>query len=138
LGLGPAADAGQRRATSWPETIVAGLDIAFVVIAAIVAIAVGAPALGAIVGAGVWLLQRVVAVIDRNWAERQRTPRNQVTISLFERFGRIWLMAGAIVAAGVIGGRADGLTCAVFVCAAYTISFVIKLFSGPPEPRTAA
>jgi hypothetical protein len=101
-----------------------------------VAIAAGAPALGAVIGAGVWILQRIVAFVDRRWADSMRTPRQQVTVSLFERFGRIWLLAGGIIAAGLIGGRRDGLTAALFVFVAYTVVFVIKLFSGPPEARS--
>jgi uncharacterized MAPEG superfamily protein len=131
------AGAAVRRQTTW-AAVIGGLDIALVVIAAIVAIVAGAPALGAVIGAGVWILQRIVAVVDRRWADRMREPRNQVTVNLFERFGRIWLLAAGIVVAGVVGGRPDGLTCAIFVFAAYTFVFVIKLFSGPPEPRSAA
>jgi membrane protein YqaA with SNARE-associated domain len=111
------------------------LDVPLVVVAAVVAIAAGAPVLGSVIGAGVWLLNRVVAVVDRRWADGMRTPRQQVTITLFERFGRIWLLAAGIIVAGVAGGRSDGLTAALFVFGAYTFVFVIKLFSGPPEPR---
>ncbi len=122
-----------------PTALLLGnLDVVLVVVAAIVVIAVGAPALGAVLGAGVWLLQRVVEVVDRRWADGMRTPRQQVTVSLFERFGRIWLLAAGIVVAGLAGGRADGLTAALFVFTAYTVVFVIKLFSGPPEPRSVA
>ena len=105
---------------------------------AIVAIAAGAPALGVLIGAGTWILQRVVGLVDRRWADSMRTPRQQVTVGLFERFGRIWLLAAGIVVAGVAGGRPDGLTAALFIFCAYTIVFVIKLFSGPPEPRSVA
>ena len=117
-------------------SLIAGaLDVPLVVIAAVVAIAAGAPVLGSVIGAGVWLLNRVVAVVDRRWAEGMRAPRQQVTITLFERFGRIWLLAAGIIVSGVVGGRKDGLTTALFVFGAYSVVFIIKLFSGPPEPR---
>ncbi|HET9123417.1 MAG TPA: hypothetical protein VFN65_00875 [Solirubrobacteraceae bacterium] len=120
-------------------TLVTGaLDVPLVVIAAVVAIVAGAPVLGSVIGAGVWLLNRVVAVLDRRWADGLRTPRQQVTITLFERFGRIWLLAGGIIVSGLVGGRSDGLTTALFVCGAYTFVFVIRLFSGPPEPRSGS
>jgi hypothetical protein len=114
-----------------------GADSVLVACAAVVAIVAGAPALGCAIGAGVWILQRVVAVIDRRWADSMREPRKQVTVSLFERFGRIWLLAAGIVVAGAVGGRRDGLACAIIVFAAYTFVFVIKLFSGPPPARSA-
>src|SRR5579875_2300914 len=117
--------------------LVAGaLDIPLVVVAAVVAIAAGAPVLGSVIGAGVWLLNRAVAVIDRRWADGMRVRRTQVTITLFERFGRIWLLAAGIIVSGLVGGRRDGLTTALFVFVAYTFVFVIRLFSGPPEPRS--
>ena len=121
--------------TGW---LLGNLDIALVVVGAIIALVAGAPALGAVLGSGVWILQRIVELVDRRWADRMRTPRQQVTVSLFERFGRIWLLAAGIIVAGLAGGRPDGLTAALFVFAAYTVVFVIKLFSGPPEPRRPA
>lgn len=133
-----AVGAEMRRTHSLGAHLVGGIDVVLVVVAAIVAIAAGAPALGAIIGAGTWILQRIVALVDRRWADSMRTPRQQVTVSLFERFGRIWLLAAGIIVAGLAGGRQDGLTAALFVFCAYTVVFVIKLFSGPPEPRSAA
>jgi hypothetical protein len=137
VGVDAPAGAPERRTSSPVSVAVHGADVVLVVVAAVVAIVAGAPALGCVIGAGVWILQRIVAVIDRRWADRMREPRSQVTVSLFERFGRIWLLAAGIVVAGVVGGRPDGLTCAIFVFAAYTFVFVIRLFSGPPPARSA-
>jgi hypothetical protein len=133
-----AVGAEMRPTPSRGAQLVGGIDVVLVIVAAIVAIAAGAPALGALIGAGTWILQRIVALVDRRWADSMRTARQQVTVSLFERFGRIWLLAAGIIVAGLAGGRQDGLTAALFVFCAYTVVFVIKLFSGPPEPRSAA
>ena len=70
---------------------------------------------------------------DRSWARRLREPRAQLGVSLFERFGRIWLLAGVIVVAGVVGGRRDGLAAAIIIFVAYTIPFVIGLIGPPPS-----
>jgi hypothetical protein len=133
-----AVDAAERPMSSPRALVLGALDVPLVVVAAVVAIVAGAPVLGAAIGAGIWLLNRVVAVVDRRWADGVRAPRKQVTITLFERFGRIWLLAAGIIVSGVAGGRSDGLTTALFVFGAYTFVFVIKLFSGPPEPRTGS
>jgi uncharacterized MAPEG superfamily protein len=122
--------------SSWTSVALHGADVVLVALAAIVAIVAGAPAVGCAIGAGVWILQRIVAVLDRRWAEGMRDPQRQVTVNLFERFGRIWLLAGGIVVAAVVGSRSDGLAAAVIVFAAYTFVFVIKLFSGPPPARS--
>jgi hypothetical protein len=112
--------------------VVRYLDVIVAVIAAIVAIALGAPVLGCALGAGCWVLQRGVQAVDRRWAQEMSSPRAALGVSLFERFGRIWLLAGAIVVAGLAGGREDGLAAALIIFCAYTIRFVIGLVSGPP------
>lgn len=113
------------------------LDVVLVVLATAPALALGVPVAGYLVGAGAWILQRVLAEVDRRWVGRAAEPRTQLGINLFEAFGRIWLLAGAIVAAGVIGARADGLAAAVTIFAAYTVAFAIRVLSGPPaSPRS--
>jgi hypothetical protein len=136
VSLDAPAGAPGHGSSSWTSIALHGADVVLVALAAIVAIVAGAPVVGCAIGAGVWILQRVVAVLDRRWAEGMRDPQKQVTVSLFERFGRIWLLAGGIVVAALVGSRSDGLAAAVIVFAAYTFVFVIKLFSGPPPARS--
>jgi len=114
------------------------LDVAVVAVAAIPALVLGAPVFGYAVGAAGWILQRIIAATDRRLVRRAgASPRQQVGFNLFEAFGRIWLLAGAIVIAGAAGGRADGLTAALLIFAAYSIAFAVRLLSGPPPPRPA-
>jgi hypothetical protein len=133
-----AAVAGQRGVAGFQMLTFRYLDVAVAVIAAIAGIALGAPALGCALGGGAWVFQRVVQAADRTWARRMRDPRSALGISLFERFGRIWLLAGAIVVAGLVGGRKDGLAAALIIFCAYTVRFVIGLVSGPPPANPAA
>jgi hypothetical protein len=112
------------------------LDVVLVVIGGAVALALGAPVLGYTIAAAAWIAQRVLAQVDRRWIEGVANGR--FGLNLFEAFGRIWLLAGAIVAAGVIGGRADGLTAAVTIFAAYSIAFAIRVSSGLSTPAGAA
>jgi hypothetical protein len=115
------------------------LDIALVAVAAPAALALGAPALGYAIGAGAWVLQRIIAQADRRWIAGATAPRTQLGLNLFEAFARIWLLAGAIVLAGVMGGRADGLTTALVIFGAYSVAFAIRVISGPPDrPRRGA
>jgi hypothetical protein len=113
------------------------LDVALVAIVAIPALVLGAPVFGYVVGAGAWILQRIIAATDRRLMSKVTdNPRTQVGFNLFERFGRIWLLAGGIIVAGVAGQRADGLTAALVIFGAYSIAFAVRLASGPPPPRT--
>ena len=111
------------------------LDVPVVVIGAIVAVLLGAPALGCTVGALGWVLQRGLQVIDRRLTARIEDSLRRAGIRSAEGFGRIWLLAGAIIVAAVAGGRKDGLAAAIIVCAGYSVAFVIRLMSGPPPER---
>lgn len=113
------------------------LDVVLVAVAAPVALALGAPVVGFTVGAGAWVAQRIIALLDRRWLSKAAEPRTQLGFSLFEAFGRIWLLAGAIVAAGVAGGRADGLSAAVTIFGAYSVAFAIRVLSGPPQRKAS-
>jgi hypothetical protein len=109
------------------------LDVVLVVVAAAPAITLGAPVLGYCLAAGGWILQRWLAETDRRWIRRVSEPRKQLGISLFEAFGRIWLLAIVIIVAAVAGGRRDGLTAALVIFGAYTVALGIKLITGPPR-----
>jgi NADH:ubiquinone oxidoreductase subunit 6 (subunit J) len=111
------------------------LDVALVLLAMAPALALGAPVLGYAVAAGGWIVQRVVAETDRRWIRKVAEPRKQLGVSLFEAFGRIWLLAGVIIIAGVVGGQRDGLTAALVIFGAYTVAFAIRVITGPPPRR---
>lgn len=110
------------------------MDVVLLALLAAPAIALGVPALGYAVGAATWILQRVIAATDRRWIRKVSEPRRQLGFNLFEAFGRIWLMAGGIIAAGLVA-RIDGLTAALVILGAYSVAFTIRLGSGPPGGR---
>jgi hypothetical protein len=113
------------------------LDVVLLAIAAVPALALAdASPLGYAIGSAGWILQRIVAETDKRLLRNVTEPRKQLGINLFEAFGRIWLMAGAIIAAGLVG-RAQGLTAALVIFGAYSVSFVIRVISGPPQRRGA-
>jgi len=111
------------------------LDVVLVAIAAAPALALGAPALGYALGAAGWILQRIIAAADRRLIRKVTEPRKQLGVNLVEAFGRIWLLAGAIVLAGVAGARADGLTAALVIFVAYSVAFAIRVITGPSQAR---
>jgi hypothetical protein len=106
------------------------IDVPLVVLAASLAIALGAPAFGCAIAAAAWVLQRVLAYTDRRWIARRREPGSRLGLDIAESFGRIWLLAGAIVIAGAIGSRSDGLAAALTVFAAYSVAFAVRLSRG--------
>lgn len=102
-------------------------DIALVVLSMVPALLLGAPKLGYVLGAGGWVVQRLIATIDKRWTRRLVNPYNRICVGLFEAFGRIWLLAGVIVLAAVAGGRPDGLTAALIIFGAYSIALVSNI-----------
>jgi hypothetical protein len=107
------------------------LDVAVIVVAAIPALALGAPVFGYVLGAGVWIVQRVAQFFDSRLLKgRYDDPVRLTLMTLAESFGRIWLLIAAIIVAAVVGNHSDGLTCALVILAAYTISFVLRLVDG--------
>jgi hypothetical protein len=108
------------------------LDVVLVVLAVPIALALGAPAVGVVVSAAAWLLQRVLARAGERWIAG-RGSEARFGLNLIDGFGRIWLLAGAIVLAAVIGGRRDGLAAALLIFGAYSIAFMMRLVSGRPQ-----
>jgi hypothetical protein len=110
------------------------LDVLIVLIVAIPALALGVPVFGYLVGAGAWIVQRALQANRYRWVSKvaKSDEMRQAATHVFEAFGRIWLLAIAIIVAGVAGRRADGLTAAVVIFGAYSIAFAIRLMSGPP------
>ena len=112
-------------------------DVVLVAVGAAVAIPLGAPVLGYAIGAGTWLLQRVVQEADKRWIAKVDKPVRRAGYTLFEAFGRIWLLAGGIIVAIVVGDRADALTAALIILGAYTVAFLLRISSGPPQGQPA-
>jgi hypothetical protein len=110
--------------------------VVVVLVAAIPALALGAPTLGYIVGGCGWIVARLIQINEYRLTGWIADPTRAVGARLFGAFGRVFLLAGAIVIAAVAGARRDGLTAALVIFAAYSVAFVIRLMSGPPPPRT--
>lgn len=111
------------------------LDLIVIAVGVLVALALGAPALGLLIGIGGWFLQRGLQALDRRATARVSDSLRRAGTRLAEAFGRIWLLAGAIVAAALLGGHDDGLAATLTIFAAYTVAFVLRLTSGRPAPR---
>lgn len=110
-------------------------DVVAVIVGVAVALGLGAPVFGTLMGAGAWILQRIIQVSDRKLISRRLEPRQQLAANLGEAFGRIWLLAIVIIIAGVAGRRADGLAAALVIFGAYSLFFAARLLSGAPKER---
>jgi hypothetical protein len=107
-------------------------DLVLVPVGVTLALVLGAPVFGVLVGAGGWLLQRALAAVNRRLIDRAAEPGSQLGLNFVDAFARIWLLAGAIVVAGAAGHRADGLAAALLIFAAYSLAFAMRVASGRP------
>jgi hypothetical protein len=101
------------------------------------------PMLGFAAGGAAWLAQRGIQVIAARRAQAElaagRRQRAMATIAA-TTLGRVWLMATAVLVAGLIE-REAGLCAAVLVAVLFTVSFaaqgIAHLFDEEPEAGKA-
>lgn len=112
------------------------LDVALVLLAAPFALLMGAPVLGYAVGAGAWVVHRVIGLALERRA-RDRDIRAALGLNLGGVIARTWLVGLTILAVGLAAEREDGLTAAIVLLAAFTVYFVISLLLRPHERQPA-
>ena len=118
-------------ASSDPLAFVRWLDVGLLIVTVPVLLLAGLPELGVLVGAGAWVLNRVVGAVLESRARRSRDMKTQTGLLLASTMGRAWLAGLTILAAGLAGEREDGLTAALLVLAAFTVYFVLSLILRP-------
>jgi len=115
-----------------PLAPVRHLDVVLLVLAALFVVLLGAPVLGYAVGAGVWILSRVLeAVLERSAARSD--VRRAIGVKVGSMIGRVWLIGVGILAVGLAAERADGFTAALVCLAAYTVHLATTLILRPLE-----
>jgi hypothetical protein len=82
----------------WGNRLFENLDLVVLLPAVLVALALGAPAFGVLVGAGAWLLQRAVAGRPQGHHQGRRAG-SRLGLNFIDAFARIWLLAAGIVVA---------------------------------------
>jgi hypothetical protein len=108
------------------------LDVVLVVLAAPFVVLLDLPVLGYAVGAGVWIVQRLIeAALDG--AGRGADAKRAVGLKFVSMVARTWLVGIAILAAGLAAEREDGFTAAVVCLLAYTVHLATALILRPLE-----
>ncbi len=102
-------------------------DVLLVILAAPFVVLMGLPVLGYAVGAGAWILQRIVAALVERVGRRSGDMRKALGLGLASSMARSWLVALAILGVGLAAEREDGLTAALLVLVAFTIFLATSL-----------
>jgi hypothetical protein len=121
------------------------LDPLLLVAALAVFVVGGLPMLGFAVGAGTWIIQRLVQVYATKRANAELLAGNRqkaMGIIAATTLGRVWLMATAVLLVGLLAEREAGLAAAVLVLGLFTVTFAAQglahLFSSEPEGQGVA
>jgi hypothetical protein len=125
----PSGDGAKRPAIT-PLAVGKNFDLVVLPVGVALALTLGGPVFGLLTGAGGWLLQRALAVVDRRLIERAAEPGSRLGLDFVDAFARIWVLAGAIVVAGAAGHRSDGLAAALVVFISYSIAFAVRIAKG--------
>lgn len=130
-GSGHAAEPGPAGPAPAPNELafVALLDIVLVVMAVPVALLLGAPVLGILAGAGIWIVQRLVELGVARVAKGKTNIKAAIGYNLGAMVGRAWLVGLTILIVGTAGERKDGLAAAVLVFCAFTAYFATALLA---------
>lgn len=118
------------------------LDLILLWLTVPIALVLGAPQLGLLLGAAVWTVQRLLAfAVDRKARERE-SVREAIGLNMATMMVRMWLVGTAVVVAGVGGEREDGVAAAVTLLGAFTVAFSTTLLNrslsrSAPPPGSA-
>jgi hypothetical protein len=105
------------------------LDVCLVAATAPFVLIAGLPTLGYALGAAAWILTRAGNAFVLTRAQRVADPKARAGLQVGAMMGRLWLVALAVVAARMAGGKGDGIMAAVLVLAAFTVYFVLSFFT---------
>ena len=113
------------------------LDILLVLVIAVPALSLGAPALGYTVGGAAWILVRVASTIVERRIGGVGDVRRQLGFAVGYRMLRVWILACAIIVLGIAASRADGLTAALVIFGAFSVSFACSAIAHVTDTRRA-
>lgn len=114
------------------------LDIVLVLVVAVVALALGAPAVGLTVGAVAWVVVRVASVIADRRLALITDVRRRLGLGVAVGMLRVWVLAGAIIVVGITSTRSDALATALVVFGAFSIYFACSAVAHAQRKRMSA
>ena len=116
--------------------VLRNLDLAFLALALPIFLAAGFPILGWATAAGLYVGQRLIAMLAARKAEQADDPRTTVGLLAGSMIGRGWLVAGAILTIGLTTDSETGLTAAILFLATFTVALTMALATGGASRAT--
>ena len=104
-------------------------DVVVIVVAAPIMLLIGVPAAGYALGAGAWIVLRVVGIVVEHAAGSVPENSQQAAIRLGYMLGRLFLLALAVILARQAWGRDAGLTALAVIVFAFTVQLATSPFT---------
>ena len=106
-------------------------DVAVLVIAAPILVAIGVPAAGYGIAAGAWIALRGVGVGVERVAGAAGDQRSELSLRLGYMLGRLFALAATIILVRQDAGRDDGLTALLVIVVAFTMQLAVSAMTRP-------
>ena len=110
-------------------------DIALLVVAAPILLLIGVSAVGYGVGAGAWIVLRMVGVAVDRYASNIKELARSTGIRLGYMLGRLFALAITVVLVRKAYGQDAGLACLSVIVAAFTVQLAISALTRPRRSR---
>jgi hypothetical protein len=112
-------------------TALSYLDVVVLVVAAPIMLLIGVPAVGYLVGAGVWIALRAAGVAVERAAVAAGDPQRETTLRLAYLLSRLFLLAIAVILVRNASGRDAGLTALLVIVFAFTVQLILSFLNRP-------
>ena len=106
-------------------------DVVLLVVAAPIMILIGVSAVGYAVGAGAWIVLRLVGVPIERLAAGTKEPGRQIGFRLGYMLARLFLLALAVILVRKGSGQDAGLTALAVIVFAFTVQLAISAVTRP-------
>ena len=117
--------------------VLRNMDLGLLAVALPIFLAAGLPIVGWITGAGLYVGQRALRALAERKAEQADDPRTTVGLLAGSMIARGWIVAGAILAVGLVTDSETGLAAAVLFLATFTVALTMALATGGAGARSA-
>jgi hypothetical protein len=114
-----------------PMSVLGYLDVVIVVVATPIMLLMGVPAAGYLVGAGAWIVLRLVGVGIEHVAPTVGDQSRELTLRLAYLLGRLFLLALAVILVRQGSGRDAGLTALLVIVFAFTTQLLLSVVNRP-------
>ncbi len=112
-------------------SVLSYFDVILLVVAAPIMILIGVPASGYLIGAGAWIVLRMVGIGVERLAAGASAPNTAIGLRLGFMLGRLFALAIAVILVRKADGQDAGLACLAVIVFAFTVSLFTSALTRP-------